>query len=398
MLRDLLQSDPSPDAVYQVFGHRDVARAQRVLAAQFVNPVRLDGVDVSDWQEWPTWEEIPGDFFCTRLCDGNYADQMFVQAWQWAQGRKKWPGFYVLPDPRLGWSGQLAKAKDLYARAGVSWGAPGHWWSIDDEPTSLHDQFGGQAFLDLSHAFEDWLQRPQLCYSGYYSPNRSTIVNNAIPWWIPWPPDANGDVPSWAYQTITAHQWGVAGAGEVAGFPGTSVDVDQVMRPTEMDRITLTSGDDDLMGYLSQQQQFDLANRVEVLFNQQANRDFDALGLIRDVYNASVWSEARAPEMIGLARNTHTWSERLAHSLEKSVDDPADPQVYPLHRHVTTEMSPALEKAIVTAVSETTVAVVKDVVEKALQGAVTVNVDTAKIADAIGERLDQLTMRAVPAP
>lgn len=381
MLRDLLERDPSPEAVYQVFGHRDVAEAQRVLAAQFVNPVILHGVDVSDWQQWPTWDEIPGDFFCTRLCDGNYADQMFVSAWQWAQGRKKWPGFYVLPDPRLGWSGQLARAQQLYARAGVTWGAPGHWWSIDDEPTSLHDQFGGQAFLDLCHAFEDWLQRPQLCYSGYYSPNRSSIVNNGIPWWIPWPPDANGDVPSWAYEIIVAHQWGVAGAGEVAGFPGTSVDVDQVMRTTELDRISLRAGGDDDMtpeerGWLA-----DIHTAVTGLTGSGAPRAYDQEAKLNTIF-AVMMSGDRYPLLEARAGAV----ERMAASTERTVSG-----VVPAVQSSLT----AMQAQMTTAVTATVVREVKAAIAEVLAG-VPVNVDVAKLADAVGQRLDKLIMRAVP--
>lgn len=206
--------------------------------------MRYDGWDSSTWQAPnPQWPDA-GNFqmICTRVCDGQVFDDQFVANWQRMQAAPaRWKGIYILPDPRLGWARQLELAVDFYNRAGVPFGAPGHFVSIDDEPTLYHGQMVDNDMRSLRSGLLDHFHVPnELHYVGAYNGNRGFCVDEGWPWWVPWPV-GNGDLPSWC-AGITAWQWGVAAPGEVPGFPNSNVDVNMIQRADVMDAVA--AGDD----------------------------------------------------------------------------------------------------------------------------------------------------------
>jgi len=218
--------------------------------------MRYDGVDWSEWQDPdPAWGSMSDHIMvCCRLCDGTHYDSRFADSWQAIQDLPaRYKGFYVLPDPRLGAQQQFDYVASYYDRAGVPFGAPGHFISIDDEPTTIHGQFGGQAMRDLRSLLLAHFGRPdELHYVGAYNDNCGFCIDEGWPWWVPWP-TSNGPLPSWTAD-ITGWQWGVAGPGEVSGFGQASVDVNMVLRTDVFDVVAGLAGvqpkrpkDDDML-------------------------------------------------------------------------------------------------------------------------------------------------------
>lgn len=54
-----------------------------------------------------------------------------------------------------------------------------------------------------------------------------------------------------------------------------------------------STGEDEFMGGLSETEQFNMANRINAMYEQQNYRDFDALALLRDIFNMATWTNAR---------------------------------------------------------------------------------------------------------
>jgi len=218
--------------------------------------MRYDGVDWSEWQDPdPYWGSM-GDHImvCCRLCDGTHYDPLFADSWQAIQTLPaRYKGFYVLPDPRLGAQQQFDYVASYYERAGVPFGAPGHFVSIDDEPTLNHGQLEGQAMRDFrALLLQHFGRSEELHYVGAYNGNCGFCIDEGWPWWLPWP-TSNGGLPWWTAD-ITGWQWGVASAGEVAGFGRSSVDVNMVLRADVFDRVAGLTGaqpklpkDDDML-------------------------------------------------------------------------------------------------------------------------------------------------------
>lgn len=237
MLSDLLRN---PELAAGLIGPQiDVVREpHRILAATAASGMRYDGTDTSEWQDPdPDFGAIGGDMFVCRLCDGRTFDSTFVRNWQRAQSLPcRWKGWYALPDPRLGWQAQHDLIVEFYGRAGVAWGAPGHFFSIDDEPTTYHDQFVGSEMISLRQSLLDTFVRLQeLHYVGLYNGNLGFCTNQGWPCWAPWP-TGNGAMPSWT-PPLVSWQWGVAGPGEVPGYARASVDVDMTMDAAALDAI-----------------------------------------------------------------------------------------------------------------------------------------------------------------
>lgn len=240
------------------------------LAAGLSVAQRYDGVDWSEWQDPnPEWGALRNlNWVCCRMGDGTHYDPGFAGQWSTMQAQPaRYKGWYILPDPRLGVSGQLDYVRTWYARSGVTFGAAGHFYSIDDEPTPSHGQFTGQAMRDFRKGLEDIFQREELHYVGLYSGNYGFIRDEGWQLWAPWPA-SNGPLPDWT-TNLVMWQWGVASAGEVAGFPNSQVDVNTLVDATIMDR--LAGYKTGFLMALTDAQQAEMYNKINTIFWQCGN-------------------------------------------------------------------------------------------------------------------------------
>jgi hypothetical protein len=136
---------------------------------------------------------------------------------------------------------------------------------------------------------------------------------------IPAPGAHGGSASENAPQRMTYSQWinfnGICGHRHVPD--NDHYDPDQLNVPQIV--AYANAGEDDFMSALSSAQQFDMANRIQAMYNQQNSRDFEALALIRDVFNMVTWNEQRAPEVMDLLRKIPGLPDATAKAVVKAL-------------------------------------------------------------------------------
>lgn len=266
-------------------------------------------VHVTDHAEFqrpdPQWAPPPAlRGMIIRVSDGTYREPSFATDFRimdemLQRGELDYCMWYHLPSPNVTRQQALNGIAGQLRESGVQWGRPGHGFSIDDEPTPYHDALNGQPMVDLRNALQDIYQREDLHYTGAYSANYHYIPELGWPLWLPWPL-VNGNMPSWT-ANLVMQQWGVADPGGAPGFPNRPVDVNHLFDVATLDRLTgRTEGEDDLtpeqdarLSWIEAQLKavdFAALPLIRQNYNwlgRTQNADFNALDLLRPVYNST---------------------------------------------------------------------------------------------------------------
>lgn len=292
---------------------------------------RYDLTDHAEFQRPdPQWTPPPGlRGMVVRCTDGTYREPVFATHFRTMdallqQGKLDYCMWYVLPSPNVSNQQMIDAIAGQMRDSGVAWGRPGHGWSIDDEPTPFHGQVtdkpGSTRMTDLRNALQDIYQREELHYVGLYNGNYGFISNQGWKLWAPWP-TGNGALPPWT-TNLVMQQWGVAGPGEVPGFPNAPVDVDHIWDQATLDALTgRTPKEEDFLSALSDQEQLAIRDQLAVLTSTVTGATWSGTPRLIEMearVNA-LWdaitgatSEGDARWVVEEARITDTWKNVAA--------------------------------------------------------------------------------------